>query len=66
MDIGIDTKIKVIVVSPTTWQAHRSPRAVASFPGRWWHHSDRNLGINFYSIMMKLNKLMMNKQILSI
>ena len=25
--IGIDTKIEVIVVSPTTWEAHRSPRA---------------------------------------
>ena len=30
MDIGIeqmDTKIGVIVVSPTTWEAHHSPRA---------------------------------------
>ena len=25
--IGIDTKILVIVVSPTTWQAHHNPRA---------------------------------------
>ena len=25
--IGIDTKIEVIVVSPTTWEAHPSPRA---------------------------------------
>ena len=25
--IGIDTKIEVIVVSPTTWEAHHSPRA---------------------------------------
>ena len=25
--IGIDTKIGVIVVSPTTWEAHHSPRA---------------------------------------
>ena len=25
--IGIDTKIKVIVASPTTWEAHHSPRA---------------------------------------
>ena len=50
--IGIDTKIEVIVVSPTTWVAHHSPRAVVSFPGRWWHHNDRNRGINFYSIMM--------------
>ena len=28
------------------------PEAVVSFPGRWWHHNDRNRGINFYSIMM--------------
>ena len=27
----------------------RSPRVV-SFPGRWWHHNDRNRGTNFYSI----------------
>ena len=27
MAIGIDTKIEVIVVSPTTWEAHHSPRA---------------------------------------
>ena len=26
-DIGIDTKIEVIVVSPTTWEAHHSPTA---------------------------------------
>ena len=26
-NIGIDTKIEVIVVSPTTWEAHHSPRA---------------------------------------
>ena len=25
--IGIDTKIKVVVVSPTTWEAHHNPRA---------------------------------------
>ena len=25
--IGIDTKIEVIVVLPTTWEAHHSPRA---------------------------------------
>ena len=25
--IGIDTKIEVIVASPTTWEAHHSPRA---------------------------------------
>ena len=30
MDIGIDTEIEVIVVSPTTWEAHHSPRAVYS------------------------------------
>ena len=24
------------------------PRAVVSFPGRWWHHNDLNLGINSY------------------
>ena len=28
--IGIDTKIEVIVVSPTTWEAHHSPRAKPS------------------------------------
>ena len=28
--IGIDTKIEVIVVSPTTWEAHHSPRASPS------------------------------------
>ena len=27
VDIGIDTKIEVIVASPTTWEAHHSPRA---------------------------------------
>ena len=27
VNIGIDTKIEVIVVSPTTWEAHHSPRA---------------------------------------
>ena len=27
LTIGIDTKIEVIVVSPTTWEAHHSPRA---------------------------------------
>ena len=42
MAIGIDTKIEVIVVS---------------FPGRWWHHNDRNRGINFFSIMMPQNIL---------
>ena len=26
-NIGIDTKIEVIVASPTTWEAHHSPRA---------------------------------------
>ena len=26
MVIGIDTKIEVIVVSPTTWEVHHSPR----------------------------------------
>ena len=64
--IKIDTLISVIVVSPTTWEAHHSPRAspsgcgelprslvtrpraVVSFPGRWWHHNDLNLGINSY------------------
>ena len=25
------------------------PRAVVSFPGRWWHHNDLNLGINSYN-----------------
>ena len=53
--IEIDTEIEVIVVSPTTWEAHHSPRAdlrpraVVSFPGRWWHHNDLNLGINSYN-----------------
>ena len=27
LTIGINTKIEVIVVSPTTWEAHHSPRA---------------------------------------
>ena len=27
LNIGIDTKIEVIVVSPTTWEAHHCPRA---------------------------------------
>ena len=31
--IGIGTNIEVIVVSLTTWEAHR-PRAVVSFPSR--------------------------------
>ena len=61
-DIGIDTKIEVIVASPTTWEAHHSPRAVVSFPGRWWRNNDRNGGINFYSIMMKQNQLQINKR----
>ena len=34
MNIWIDTNIKVIFVSLTTWKAHHSPRAVVSFPGR--------------------------------
>ena len=33
-DIGIDTNIEVIVVSLTIWEAHHSPRAVVSLPGR--------------------------------
>ena len=40
----------------------RSPRAVVSFPGRWWRNNDRNGGINFYSIMMKQNQLQINKR----
>ena len=40
----------------------RSPRAVVSFPGRWWRNNDRNRGINFYSIMMKQNQLQINKR----
>ena len=28
------------------------PRAVVSFPGRWWHHNDLNLGINSYNIQI--------------
>ena len=57
--IGIDTKIEVIVASPTTWLR---PRAVVSFTGRWWRNNDRNGGINFYSIMMKQNQLQINKR----
>ena len=60
-DIGIDTNIEVIVVSLTTWEAHHSPRAVVNFPGRWWDNNDRNWGINFYFIMMKLNWWWKNK-----
>ena len=30
MVIGIDTKIEIIVVSPTIWEAHHSPRAKPS------------------------------------
>ena len=94
--VGIDTKIEVIVASPTTWEAHHSPRAiqqsnkatttkkthqnmhntfghwliasqthiqaVVSFTGRWWRNNDRNGGINLYSIMMKQNKLQINKR----
>ena len=33
-NIGIDTNIEVIAVSLTTWEAHQSPRAVVTFPGR--------------------------------
>ena len=40
----------------------RSPRAVVSFPGRWWRNNDRIGGINFYSIMMKQNQLQINKR----
>ena len=40
----------------------RSPRAVVSFPGRWWRNNDQNRGINFYSIMMKQNQLQINKR----
>ena len=38
MDIGIDTKIEVIVASPTTWEAHHSPRAKPEGEARglWW------------------------------
>ena len=42
--VGNDTKIEVIVVSPTTWEAHHSPRAVVSFPGRWWQETHQPLG----------------------
>ena len=40
--IGIDTKIEVIVVSPTTWEAHHSsgcgelPRSLVKSRGLWW------------------------------
>ena len=27
------------------------PRAVVSFPGRWWQHNGLNLGINSYNVM---------------
>ena len=30
------------------------PRAVVSFPGRWWHHNDLNLGINSYDSSLAL------------
>ena len=38
MIIEIDTPISVIVVSPTTWEAHHSPRALPSgfALGLWW------------------------------
>ena len=36
--IGIDTNIEVIVISSTTWEAHRGPRAVVSFLG-WIIHN---------------------------
>ena len=38
MAIGIDTKIEVIVVSPTTCEAHNSPRAKPEGEARvlWW------------------------------
>ena len=53
--IEIDTKI-VIMVSPTTWEGHHSPRAKPDARGKLprssvWPHSDRNRSTNFYSIM---------------
>ena len=42
MVIGIDTKIEVIVVSPTTWEAHPSPRA-NNFYSTMMHQSISNL-----------------------
>ena len=66
LDIGIDTKIEVILrhqrPRKLTTARGRSPRAVVSFPGRWWRNNDRNGGINFYSIMMKQNQLQINKR----
>ena len=50
--IRIDTNVEYIVVS---LMKYRSPRAVVGLPCRQWDHNDRNWGINFYSIMMKLN-----------
>ena len=48
--------------SPQPEGGGRSPRAVVSFPGRWWRNNDQNGGINFYSIMMKQNQLQINKR----
>ena len=67
--IGIDTKIEVIVVSPTTWEAHHSPRAKPEGCGELprslvtpqWPKS--RYQFLFYH---DGTKLMMNKQILSI
>ena len=67
--IGIDTKIEVIVVSPTTWEAHHSPRAKPEGCGELprslvtpqWPKS--RYQFLFYH---DETKLMMNKQILSI
>ena len=42
LGLGIDTNISVIVVSLTTCEAH--------------HNNDRNIGINFYSTMVKINQ----------
>ena len=67
--IGIDTKIEVIVVSPTTWEAHHSPRAKPEGCGELprslvtpqWPKS--RYQFLFYH---DETKLMKNKQILSI
>ena len=67
--IGIDTKIEVIVVSPTTWEAHHSPRAKPEACGELprslvtpqWPKS----GYQFLFYHDE-TKLMMNKQILTI
>ena len=67
--IGIDTNIEVIVVSLTTWEAHHSPRAnpegFGELPRSLMRRQWPKLGYQFLFYHNE-NKLMMNKQILSI